>query len=124
APIPCLHRTCRPRSLVAAAAAARRAFAAAGGLARLVDVLYVGARHRIAIQRHDRVGEAVALVGLHPGLDAAAGRQDERHAEREEDAQLAIGHENPSGFVPREGNLQTLAPVTCTDREPCLRRTP
>src|SRR5690242_9709481 len=58
---------------IAAATAATAAGGAARAFARLVDVARVGARDRIPIERHDRIGEVVALVRLDPRLNAAAG---------------------------------------------------
>src|SRR6185295_400802 len=56
---------------VAAAAAARPTGGAARAFALVVDVIDVGARNRIRIERHDLVGHVIALVGLDPRLDAA-----------------------------------------------------
>jgi hypothetical protein len=64
--------------LVAAAAAAGCALAAARALASFVDVLYVSRRHRVAVERHYRVGQAIALIGFYPWLDAAAGKAVKR----------------------------------------------
>src|SRR5688572_3736312 len=63
---------------IAAAAAAGRASRSARAFARLVDVARVRARDGIAVERHDRVGEVIALVRLDPGLDAAAA-DESRH---------------------------------------------
>src|SRR5262245_49701051 len=66
------------RASVAAAAAAGRAQRSARALARLVNVVRVLRRDGIALERHDGIGEAVALVGLHPRLHAGAGAELER----------------------------------------------
>ena len=67
-------RAWRWRSVAAAPAAGGDA-GTARALARIVDVMQVARRHRVAVEAHDRVGQPGAFVGLDPGLDRAAGKQ-------------------------------------------------
>jgi len=53
---------------------------ASGAFTSFVDVVDVGAGHGMPVEEHDRVCQAIALVRLHPGLDARAARQyGQRH---------------------------------------------
>src|SRR3954454_16881512 len=75
-------RTCRgleylTRS-VTAASAADDSSGSAGRLACLEDVLQVDGRYRIRIERHDRVGQMLALVRFDPGLHWTAGGERQR----------------------------------------------
>jgi hypothetical protein len=63
-------------ALVTTAAAAGRAFAAAGSFTRLINVLDIGTGHRIAVKCHDRIRQAIAFVGFDPGLEIAAAAQE------------------------------------------------
>src|SRR5688572_9770184 len=63
--------------LVTAAAAAGAAQRAARAFACLVHVVEVRRGNGIRIERHDRIGERLALVRLDPRLDVAAAGQRE-----------------------------------------------
>src|ERR1700722_1439988 len=60
---------------IAAAATAGSACRAAGSFAGIVDMVEVGARNGIAIPRHDGIRQAITLIRLDPGLDAAGALQ-------------------------------------------------
>ena len=67
--------TCSSRTpSVTAAPAATAARGAARTLAPLVHVVHIRGGHGIPVEQHDRVGEAVPLIGFDPRLDGAAGR--------------------------------------------------
>ena len=53
---------------IASATATGAARSAARAFARLEYVVEVGRRHRIALKRHDRIREFLALVRLDPGF--------------------------------------------------------
>src|SRR5512147_2024471 len=68
-------RTTIPRftnTSVAAATAARSTRRTTRAFARVVNVVDIGTRNRVGIERHDLVRHVIALVGLDPRLDAAA----------------------------------------------------
>src|SRR3954467_11487152 len=65
-------------SLVAATAAPLHAGGAARAFAHGVDVVDVLGREQVAVRLHDRVGQALAVVGLDPGLDRLEGAAGER----------------------------------------------
>ena len=48
---------------------------AAGALAHAVDMIAVAIGQRIARELHHRIGQALALIGLDPGLDRRTGRE-------------------------------------------------
>src|SRR4051812_49210599 len=66
---------------VASAAAAYTARGTSGAFARLEDVVEVGTRDRITVERHDGIGKVLALVGLHPGLNGRAATEEESQAD-------------------------------------------
>ena len=47
---------------------------------------------RVAIERHDRIGEVLSLVGLDPGLDAAAAGGGEQRESTENAGGDRHGH--------------------------------
>src|SRR6478735_10564830 len=73
----------------AAATAARATGGALGAFTHLEHVIHVRGGHRIRIYGHDGIGQMLALVGLHPGLDGRAGRRQKGDAGNQQ--QLAHG---------------------------------
>src|SRR5690348_1007826 len=72
---------------VASAAAADGARGAPGALARFEHMIEVGARDGVSIESHDRIGEMLALVRLHPWLDRRARRDRDEQGGRDEHCQ-------------------------------------
>jgi len=50
----------------------------------LEHVIQVGIRDRIAVERHDGIGEVLALIGFHPGLDRRAPSEEKSHSYRDQ----------------------------------------
>lgn len=57
--------------LVTATSPSAAALGATCRLSGLIDMVSVGARNRVALKAHDRVGQMGTLIGLYPGLDTA-----------------------------------------------------
>src|SRR4051812_12093375 len=67
-----MHARFDASSSVTTASAAGAARRAPRAFARVEHVVQIGRRHRVAVERHDRIREMLALVGLYPRLDRAA----------------------------------------------------
>src|SRR5690349_22142225 len=78
------RRVERRAASVAATTASLDACRAARALAHAALVLEMLVGEHVARQLHDRIGEALALVGLDPRLDAAAAEQQRRREPRDE----------------------------------------
>src|SRR5690606_10393356 len=74
--VPANARAARPS--VAATAAPGAAGGAPRAFARFVDMVQIRARDRVAIPRHDRIGDPVTLIRLDPRLHRAAAHENER----------------------------------------------
>src|SRR5450631_4799454 len=66
---------------IAPAAPARGAGRAVRAFARAEHMLEIHARNRITVERHDRIGEVLALIGLDPRLDRRARAKRAPHTE-------------------------------------------
>src|ERR1700722_19898942 len=70
---------------IAPAAPARAAGGAVRALPGAEYVLNIVARDRITVQRHDRIGEMLALIGLHPRFNGRASRKQVERTEGDQD---------------------------------------